>query len=115
MVLLPAQDLRSTRFLLDFGGAANVGRSVDPLDGNPLRLGAERVQRVEELVEREVKVFVDDDDVNVFVVGTLEPGALLHRAPQVLVLDEGRERLHGAGAAARVPQRAVHLCKSKAN
>lgn len=60
--------------------------SVNPVDRNPLVLSAESLQSLNYLTECLVKVLVDDNKVNVLLVGSLQATAIFYSATQIIFL-----------------------------
>lgn len=71
-------------------GASNL---VDPVDGHPLVLVTQLVERLHHFAERHVKVFVGDGHVQIFFVFTLQQGTLLDSGDQILIFVKRRQRL----------------------
>lgn len=68
------------------------GASVDPADGNPLRLREQSLHSLLQRVEGLVQVVVDNSQVEVVAVGPADPGALVHRLLQIVFLLRRRGR-----------------------
>lgn len=62
------------------------GESVDPADGNPLRLHEQLLHGLLQLVEGLVQVVIDDSQVKVVAVGPTDPGTLIHSLLQIIFL-----------------------------
>ena len=69
------------------------GKLVDPRDGYPLGLRRQAVNGLQDLVEGVAKVVVDDNQVEVLVVGALQLSTVLHGAFEVVLLLKGRRRM----------------------
>lgn len=66
---------------------------VNPRDGHPLVLIGEDLERFDHFAERGVRVFVDDDLVEIFLVRPLDARALLQRVFEIFFLGNQSEQI----------------------